>query len=397
ANKGHVPIIYLYHNNSSSDAAMAGFFNVARLKEAMAKALVAFYPLAGRLGVSSDGRMEITCNDEGALFVVARAPDLTADEVKAFKPSPELRNLLVPRIEPSSSSIIMAIQVTFLKCGGVALGTALHHISSDASSAFHFFQTWSAFSKHGDHAVMELPCHDLHPDALLTLHPKLIFSNPSGPLATKVFTISRAQIASLKHRCGDMMSTFCVVSALVWQCTCIARRLVPDSKVCLSFPIDLRRRMRPPLPNHYFGNAVFRLDVTSTARDIAKEALGSIAGRIKGVIDRMDEELVRSAIDYFEMAQIGSRPPKGTLPQTDLYIVSWFGRPHYDVDFGWGKPQLMSLAEHGSGGCVCLMNNEGTTHDVGGSSDIRVVMCMEAVNMKELQWLLGCLVQRTKL
>jgi shikimate O-hydroxycinnamoyltransferase len=90
---------------------MADFFNVARLKEAMAKALVAFYPLAGRLGVSSDGRMEITCNDEDALFVVARAPDLTTDEVKAFKPSPELRNLLVPRIEPSSSSIIMAIQV----------------------------------------------------------------------------------------------------------------------------------------------------------------------------------------------------------------------------------------------------------------------------------------------
>jgi shikimate O-hydroxycinnamoyltransferase len=78
--------------------------------------------------------------------------------------------------------------------------------------------------------------------------------------------------------------------------------------------------MRPPLPNHYFGNAVFRLGVTSVARDIAKEALGSVADRIKGVVDRMDDELVRSAFDYFEMAEIDSRHPRGTLPQTDLYI-----------------------------------------------------------------------------
>ena len=88
ANQGHTPTIYLYSN--SNDAAAADhFFDVARLKEAMARALVAFYPLAGRLGVNdADGRMEISCNGEGALFVVAQADDLTADDVKKFKPSP---------------------------------------------------------------------------------------------------------------------------------------------------------------------------------------------------------------------------------------------------------------------------------------------------------------------
>jgi len=110
ANKGHTPTIYLY---SSNDVGAADFFNVARLKEAMARALVAFYPLAGRLGVSNDdGRMEISCNGEGALFVIAHADDLSIEDVKEFKPSPELRRLFVPRIEPSS--IILAIQVHFL-------------------------------------------------------------------------------------------------------------------------------------------------------------------------------------------------------------------------------------------------------------------------------------------
>jgi shikimate O-hydroxycinnamoyltransferase len=108
ANRGHTPTVYLY--SSSNVATADDFFDVARLKEAMAKALVAFYPLAGRLGVDDDGRAEITCNGEGALFVVARA-DFTVDDIKdGFKPSPELRRLFVPRIEPAS--IILAIQVS---------------------------------------------------------------------------------------------------------------------------------------------------------------------------------------------------------------------------------------------------------------------------------------------
>jgi shikimate O-hydroxycinnamoyltransferase len=112
ANKGHTPTIYLY---SSNDVAAADFFNVARLKKAMAKALAAFYPLAGRLGVNDDDdRMEISCNGEGALFVVAHADDLSVEDIKEFKPSPELRRLFVPRIEPSS--IMLAIQVHYFLC-----------------------------------------------------------------------------------------------------------------------------------------------------------------------------------------------------------------------------------------------------------------------------------------
>ena len=70
-NRGHTPTVYFYR-----PAAAAGdFFDVARLKESMARALVDFYPLAGRLGVDADGRFVIDCNAEGALFTVARAGD----------------------------------------------------------------------------------------------------------------------------------------------------------------------------------------------------------------------------------------------------------------------------------------------------------------------------------
>ncbi|KAL6846916.1 hypothetical protein ACP4OV_022769 [Aristida adscensionis] len=405
AKKGHVPLIYLYSPPKDAAAAADGFFDVARLKAAMAQALVAFYPLAGRLAVNGgDGRVEIDCNDEGALFVVARADKLTADDVKGFKPSPELRRLFVPRIQPAS--IILAIQVTFLKCGGVVLGTALHHTTVDATSTFHFIQTWSAFSKHGDHAaaVVELPCHDrtllrarspprVDPDALSTLYTRQVVTDPSGPISTEVFAISGGQVASLKRLCGGgTTSTFCAVSALVWQCACLARRLPPDSPVRLMFPADFRSRARPPLPSKYFGNAVFSLRATGVAGAIGAMALGAIATRIKDTVKRMDEdeELVRSAIDYFETAAAkvddSSRPSWTgvTLPLTDLSITSWLGRPQYDADFGWGKPELMSRAES-RGGFVLLWSNEGKAGGGGDSDDaVRVLVGMEAVNIKEL-------------
>ncbi|VAI38451.1 unnamed protein product [Triticum turgidum subsp. durum] len=135
-NRGHTPTVYFYRSESGGD-----FFDVARLKAAMAKALVAFYPLAGRLGVGGrDGRAVIDCAGQGALFVAARS-ELAVDDFSGFKPSPELRRLFVPRVEDYSPPVMCAVQVTFLKCGGVALGTALHHVAADAISAFHFFES----------------------------------------------------------------------------------------------------------------------------------------------------------------------------------------------------------------------------------------------------------------
>jgi shikimate O-hydroxycinnamoyltransferase len=107
ANRGHTPTFYLF----TSDDTAPDFFDVARLKEAMAKALVPFFPLAGRLGVDSNGRAEIDCNGQGALFVVARS-DITVEEIKDAKPSPEIRKQLVPRIEPPS--VVLAVQVCIL-------------------------------------------------------------------------------------------------------------------------------------------------------------------------------------------------------------------------------------------------------------------------------------------
>ncbi|OEL38348.1 Shikimate O-hydroxycinnamoyltransferase [Dichanthelium oligosanthes] len=376
ANRGHTPLVYFYSSG-------AAFVDIARLKEGIAKALAAFYPFAGRLGVSDDGRAQISCNGEGALFVVARSC-IKSNDLDFSKPSPELRRLFVPRVEPSS--LTLAVQEwpsTTPLWTGRARSTSCRH-------------AWSAFSRDGDGAAVEVPCHDrtllrarsppvVHPDALSVLCPKVTFSETSGPTATEVFTISRDQLATLERLCGGA-STFCSVSALVWLCTSVVRRLPPDAETRLSFPANVRRRVRPPLPDRYFGNALVLLGATAAARDVTSESLASVAGRISGAVARMDDELVRSAIDHLELAGMDSRPLRGSMPETELRVISWLGMPVYNADFGCGSPQVMSRAESGRGGFVYLVNDGPAGHRGGGA--VRVVMCMEAANMKKLERLL---------
>lgn len=107
ANRGHTPLVYFYRSNNAA----ADFFDVDKLKAAMSKTLVAFYPLAGQLGVDSDGRVEINCNGKGVLFVVARS-ELTVEDFSDIKPSPELRRLFVPHIDSAEPPcVVLAVQV----------------------------------------------------------------------------------------------------------------------------------------------------------------------------------------------------------------------------------------------------------------------------------------------
>eukprot|EP00249_Psilotum_nudum_P030996 c44361_g1_i1 orf=1-267(-) len=55
----HTSSIYFYKQNGHFN-----FFSWHVLNEALSKALVPFYPMAGRLQRNKDGRIEINCNGE---------------------------------------------------------------------------------------------------------------------------------------------------------------------------------------------------------------------------------------------------------------------------------------------------------------------------------------------
>lgn len=392
ANRGYTPLVHFYRRRPVTKTTDDDFFNVTRLKAALGKALVAFYPMAGRLRVDADGRLEIDCNSKGMLFLVARS-HLTLDDFSDLKPSPRLRRLFVPQM---LSAEVCATQVTFFKCGGVALGTAVHHGTMDGIATFHFFQTWSTFSRDGDRAVVKLPYHDrthlcardppvVHPDTLSFFCLKINLSQPSALVLNEVFILHKDQLSTLKRICGGPgVSTFSAVSAHLWQCMCLARRLPPDSTTHLAFAANIRRVTTPPLPDGYFGNALINVSVADEACSIATGDLVYIAHRIKDTLGKVDDELVRSAVDYLELDQAkrDNSLAVGNLPATDMRVVSWLGMPLYEVDFSWGKPLAMLRAESNRGGFAHLM------HSARGDGSVHVVMCIEATILKEFKRLL---------
>lgn len=125
--RAHTPVVYFYHPGGDS-----GFFSVQLLKAALAKALVPFYPLAGRLGFDSDGRLEIKCTGEGVLFVVARS-DSTLEELGELAPSAEMNKLFVPNVESDEPPLCM-----FQVCVSSSSSSSSSYRTSAFGSSFFF-------------------------------------------------------------------------------------------------------------------------------------------------------------------------------------------------------------------------------------------------------------------
>ncbi|XP_008777438.2 putrescine hydroxycinnamoyltransferase 1-like [Phoenix dactylifera] len=375
--------VYVYRPNGDPN-----FFSVEAMKAALGKALVPFYPMAGRLGVDRDGRLEIQCTGEGVLFVVARSK-FTLRDFKDSTPSVDVRPLLVPPVESAEPPcILLMLQVTFLKCGGVCLGVNMHHSVADGPGSIHFINTFSDIARGVGLTAPPFLNRTLlrprSPPTVLFDHAEYL-GQPSGdplnaviPLAKPVLLkVSRDQLDSLKSGNRSGLSTFRALSAHVWRCACKARELHSVRVTRLNISVDARSRLEPPLPPTYFGNAAFRTSVVATAGEVLSDPLEHLAEKIHGATVRSNDELFRSLIDVLEQVNMSRMHVSAwALPGTDLYVVSWLRMPIYEADFGWGKPAFMGMtAPRMPCGMVHIMRSPG---DDGG---ISLVVTLETENM----------------
>ncbi|KAK9922798.1 hypothetical protein M0R45_031245 [Rubus argutus] len=365
----HTPSVYFYRPNGAPN-----FFEPSVLKDALAKALVPFYPMAGRLKRDDDGRIEIDSHPH------------------------------VDYAAGISSYPLLVLQLTYFKCGGVSLGVGMQHHAADGFSGLHFVNTWSDMARGLDLTIPPFidrtllrardPPQPAFPHIEYQPAPPMKNSQQStkpGAEETSIaiFRLTREELNTLKAKSKEdgntvNYSSYEMLSGHVWRCACKARELPDDQDTKLYIATDGRSRLQPPLPPGYFGNVIFTATPIAVAGDLQSKPVWYAASKIHDALVRMDNDYLRSALDYLELQPDLSALVRGahTFRCPNLGITSWVRLPIHDADFGWGRPIFMGPGGIGYEGLAFVIpsaNNDGS---------LSVAISLQSEHMKSFSKLL---------
>ncbi|KAJ9140136.1 hypothetical protein P3X46_030818 [Hevea brasiliensis] len=324
------------------------------IKDALSKILVHCYPLAGRLTISSEGKLIVDCTGEGAVFVEAEANCSITEIGDTTKPDPVTLGKLVYDI-PGAQNILqmppLVAQVTRFKCGGFVLGLCMNHCMFDGIGAMEFVNSWGetarglplkvppfldrSILKARNPPKIEFPHHEFAEIEDVSNTSKLY----EEEMLFRSFCFDPEKLEQLKRKAMEdgvlaKCTTFEALSAFVWRARCQALRMLPDQQTKLLFAVDGRSRFVPPIPEGYFGNGIVLTNSLCKAGDLQDNHLSFAVGLVQEAVKLVNDSYMRSAIDYFEVTR--ARP---SLAAT-LLITTWSRLSFHKTDFGYGEPIL---------------------------------------------------------
>ncbi|KAG4207247.1 hypothetical protein ERO13_A03G054200v2 [Gossypium hirsutum] len=340
--------IYFFQSESKGNEDAA-----EQVKNGLSKILVHHYPLAGRLTISSEGKLIVDCTGEGAVFVEAEANCGIEEMGDITKPDPNILGKLVYEISGAQNLLeipLLVIQVTKFKCGGFSIGMSMNHCMLDGIAAMEFVNGWGEVTrglplktppfldrtilKPRNQPMIEFEHHEFDEIEDISNTNKLY---EEEEMVYKTFLFDPDKLGQLKEQALEdgvlsKCTTFEVLAGFVWRARCKALNLVPQQKTKLLFAADGRKRFIPPLPEGFAGNGIVLTYSISTAGELAEKPLSFAVGLIQQAVKLATDSFMRSAIDYFEVTR--ARP---TLDGTVL-ITTWSKLSFHTIDFGWGEP-----------------------------------------------------------
>ncbi|KAI6678406.1 hypothetical protein NL676_039202 [Syzygium grande] len=323
------------------------FQRLRLLEESLSKTLAIFYPLAGQY---VEEGLFIDCNDQGVEFVHAKVNDHLDLLLQGDFDGDLLDRLSECPLEPAGNPLVV-IQVNMFECGGLVIGLRSTHKLGDMSTMATFMNSWATTCRSGFHEgaspYFELsslfPVKEpvvtrwppLHRGVKFTLH-RFALSG-ADLLRLKLAASKNAQISRVEVMCALLCKVFVNMDRAKHG------RLRP---FVVSQSMNLRGRVNLPVPTNAFGNfftmfsARHMMDQDSLDfEEFAKVIHDTFASAKTRYAAIADTELC------VDMVKDSTRESKKWFRSDEANVVtfaSWCGFPFYDVNFGWGKPDLVS-------------------------------------------------------
>ncbi|XP_066367837.1 malonyl-CoA:anthocyanidin 5-O-glucoside-6''-O-malonyltransferase-like [Miscanthus floridulus] len=359
---------------------------LSALRTSLSQALRAFYPMAGHVRMPTEGRRhELSYSPGDAVPFTTAEYDVDIDHLIADDSVPvQVAALapLVPRLPKGRA--VLAVQATLLlgRCRGLAVGVTVHHTTCDGAGSTHFLHTWAAAAGADEQHRRQVPPpqppvidRELIPDPrglydiYLSSMPPMVsqddfefvlgkHQDPGEDKALATFTLSQQLLQSIKSavadeaarrgmvmppRCSSILATY----GFIWSCYCQVRRAAAAAKTNMSyflFSVDQRSRLKPPVPDKYFGNCCCPAIATAPTDEVAAGGMVGLFAACAAV----EEEVREGAQERWDacVVRVKEAVANGTL--------SVAGSPRfrvYDLDFGFGRPakvDMVSVAKTGA-------------------------------------------------
>ncbi|KAF8724303.1 hypothetical protein HU200_021332 [Digitaria exilis] len=319
--------------------------------DALGKALVDYYPLAGRIVDGPEGRstarMELT--GEGAWFVHAVA-SCTLDDVAGLDHHPfaiPVQDLLPdfalpPNVQPLDVPAMM--QVTEFACGGFVVGLSSSHTLTDGLGAGQFINAVADYARGlPNPRVGPIWARgDLVPDPPKTkVHSGPPPSKTSFQFQYLVVDLSVESIDTAKSRfmesTGRRCSSFDVAVAKVWQARTRALRLHdPSARVTLCFFANSRHVLQPEeAAVGFYGNCFYPATVEAMAGELEVADVTTVVGMVMDAKARLHEEVARWAAG--ELVAGEEDPYDLWWRDEPLFVSDWRQLGFMEADYGWAR------------------------------------------------------------
>ncbi|TVU07213.1 hypothetical protein EJB05_47258, partial [Eragrostis curvula] len=186
------------------------------IKRALSRALVPYYPVAGRLAASAHG-LTIACTGEDVALVGALA-SCTLQDARLTDPRPLVR---VEELTPTYAEHyrkdppLLLMQVTQFSCGGLVVGVTWDHVIADGVGMPQFLQDVGEFARGSpspsvgpmrlDYCLPDLP------PPIISMTKALVSSSahndfPSSDITVPMSFINRVKAEFRGHKDGDYMA-----------------------------------------------------------------------------------------------------------------------------------------------------------------------------------------------